>query len=177
MRTRDPSPTPAGMRTSTVLAAPSCEIEKRLVVPFSEDRYLSPEVTVAVRAGTADPFTSKAKREMLGGRATGPVNVVSAATMSAVGRYDEGFSGWGYDDRAAAVAFRVATRQPTRYVPGPAVHLYHTPGWQVGGKFTGGAAHINDVEAAATAVNRRRYQLYMNAVTPARIRELTAGRD
>jgi hypothetical protein len=164
---------PGALQTAVDLA----QVAPGLVIPFDSYRYLPPDVTAAVRAGAADPFTAKAKREMLGGRATGAVNVVSAAGLAAVGGYDEGFSGWGYDDRAAAVAFRVATRQPTRYVPGPAVHLYHTPGWQVGGRFAGGAAHINDVEAAATAVNRRRYQLYLNATTPARIRDLTAGRD
>lgn len=147
-----------------------------LVVPFTTYRYLSSEDTVAVRADPSQAFKAEAVREMLNGRATGAVNVVSRDTMKAVGQWDEVFSGWGYDDRAMTRAFAIAVRRPTRYVKGPGVHLWHTPGWPAGGRFAGGAPRVPQLDAAATAANRRRYEtLYIPARTPQRIREITAG--
>lgn len=146
-----------------------------MVVPFNIYRYLSASVTDLVRSGLADPFTAPHEWEMLHGRATGALNVVSRETLSAVGQFDPVFSGWGYDDRAMTRAFAVATGRMTRYVEGPGVHLHHMPGWQAGGKFVGGAAYMPQIDAAATAANKHRYELYVKATTARRIRELTAG--
>lgn len=144
-----------------------------LIVPFTTYRYLTPEDTEKVRAG-ANPATCVPEYVMADCRSNGAVNVVSAVTLSAAGRYDETFEGWGFDDRAMARAFDVATGNPTRYTPGYGTHLWHTPGWSVQSRFHGGA-NIPDREHAATVDNEKRYRLYRKAHTAQRIRELTAG--
>lgn len=144
-----------------------------LVVPFDAYHYLSQEDTAGVHRG-ANPSVAVAEYVMANGRSNGAVNVVSAATMAAVGQYDEAFEGWGFDDRAMAHAFAVATGNDTRYVRGSAIHLWHTPGWSAESRFRGGA-DIPEHEHRATLANEQRYQLYRKAATPERIRELTAG--
>lgn len=144
-----------------------------LVVPMTSYHYLSPEGSAAVRAGV-DPATIKPLRTMYGGSAVGAVNVVSAQTMRAVGRWDEQMAGWGYDDRAMVRAFAVCTRRLTRYVEGPAYHLFHTPGWPAG-RFAGGAAHVSAEERAATDRNRARLRAYLGARTAGQIRLLTGA--
>ena len=79
-----------------------------LIVPFDLYRYLSTETTERVRAGR-DPLLATPEYVMSDGRSNGAVNVVSAATMRAVGCWDEEFAGWGFDDRAMVRAFEVAT--------------------------------------------------------------------
>jgi hypothetical protein len=143
-----------------------------LVVPFDTYHYLSQEDTSCVRSGIDARYCTP-ERVMANGRSVGAVNVVSAHTMAAVGRWDEHFTGWGYDDRAMARAFEVATQSPTRYVEGVGVHLYHTPGWSSESRFAGGA-EISTLERRATEANELRYNKYRNAKTPQRIRELTS---
>ena len=47
--------------------------------------------------------------------------------MHAIGdHWDEGFSGWGYDDTAMHHVFRVLAGPP-RWVDGRCIHLWHTP--------------------------------------------------
>jgi hypothetical protein len=157
------------LRTAVRMAA----LSPGLVVPFEEYRYLSPEGSHAVRSTVIDPVVVTPERTMRLGRAVGAVNVVSADTMSRVGRWDEGFSGWGYDDRAMTHAFRVCSGRNTRVVGGPGVHLWHTPGWSAGGPFAGGAVSVNGIEERATAANRRRYLRYRRASGPDEIRLLT----
>jgi len=146
-----------------------------MVVPFEEYRYMSQLHSIAACVGLADPFTLKPQRVMGRGRAVGPCNVLSAGTLAAVGGWDEHFEGWGWDDRAMERGFTIATGVPTRFVPGPAVHLYHTPGWRVGGPFHGGADTVPDAEQAATRANRDRYARYLRASTAQQIRRLTAA--
>lgn len=142
-----------------------------MVVPFDTYRYLSSEDTSKVRAGLRpEAFTPQSV--MVDGRSNGACNVVSATAMRAVGHWDEAFEGWGYDDRAMATAFHVATGTPTRYVAGPGHHLWHTPGWSLESRFRGGA-NIPPHEHAATVANEARYRLYRKARTAERIRELT----
>ncbi|PJE24765.1 MAG: hypothetical protein CK431_04385 [Mycobacterium sp.] len=144
-----------------------------LVVPFDAYHYLSQADTAGVHAGQ-NPSTAVAECIMANGRSNGAVNVVSAATMAAVGQYDETFEGWGFDDRAMAHAFAAATGNDTRYIRGSAIHLWHTPGWSADSRFRGGA-DIPEHEHRATLANEARYQLYRKATTPERVRDLTAG--
>lgn len=162
---------PAQLRTAVELAAD----DAGLVVPFDTYRYLSPLDTRAVRAGTYPYLSAVPESVMSNGRSNGAVNVVSAATMRAVGCWDECFEGWGFDDRAMARAFEVATSNPTRYVPGPGVHLWHKPGWSVESRFRGGS-DVPVHEHLATVRNECRYRRYREAMTPDAIRALTAGR-
>lgn len=145
-----------------------------LVVPFSTYRYLSEADSCAVRQG-ADPNSFPAMRQMVNGSAVGAVNIVSSDTMAKIGRWDETFQGWGFDDRAMARAFYVATGYATSFTAGSAVHLYHEPGWQAGGRFAGGSPNVSEREQAATEANRLRFLRYTAAKTPERIRELTGG--
>lgn len=144
-----------------------------MVVPFDTYRYLSRDETIRVRQG-ADPIASPAEHVMADGRSNGAVNVISRVTLDAVGRWDEEFSGWGFDDRAMAHAFHVATGVRTRYIPGPGTHLWHVPGWSESSRFRGGA-RIDPAEQVATEINEHRFHRYRDAHTPEKIRALTAG--
>lgn len=139
-----------------------------LVVPFTEYRALSPEHSEDVRYG-ADPAWFEPAHVMSG--SMGAVNVVSRATLDAVGQWDECFEGHAYDDNAMERAFAVATGRPTRFIPGPAWHLWHIPG---AGPTPGGAdVNASEREKAATEANRLRWLRYQAATTPDQIRALT----
>lgn len=146
--------------------------EPGLVVPFDTYCYLGEDDSMKVLEGAAPGFF-KPERVMTDGRSIGAVGITSAATLQSVGQWDEMFSGWGYDDNAMAYAFQKAAN-PTRWVVGDAHHLWHTPGWQAGGRFAGGA-EISDEEKAATERNRIRLGLYRQARSPLEIRRLTRG--
>lgn len=146
-----------------------------LVVPFDTYRYLSRRDTELVRDGGADPATFSPLRKMLDGRAIGAVNIVTAATMAAVGRWDETFEGWGFDDRAMAHAFEVACGRPAFIVTGDATHLWHEPGWAAGKGFSGGSRTLTAREQRATEANRKRMREYLRTQNADGIRELTAG--
>lgn len=163
---------PDALRTAIRLAGDA----PGLVVPFDVYHYLSRDATKAVVDGKIEPQELAAERRMADGRSVGAVNVVSATTMKAIGCWDETFAGWGYDDRAMALAFQVATGAPTRFVSGLGIHLWHTPGWQAGGRFAGGTRQVSAVEQAATDANAARYRRYKAARTPDDIRLLTSGR-
>lgn len=136
-----------------------------LVVPFTEYRYMSREDSVFVRGGAhPDDFTPESV--MPNGRSIGAVNIISRETMESIGQFDEKFEGSWYDDNAVQRAFEVCAG-PTRWINGPAWHLYHLPGW------TGD--HLSPEDKAATRRNKMRYRSYVLAKTPERIRELTAG--
>lgn len=145
-----------------------------LVVPFTDYNYLSAPSTRAVWKG-AQVTSCVPARTMNNGRSVGAVNVVSASTLRSAGRFDEKFTGWGFDDRAMEIAFRVATKRNTRFVSGVAWHLWHVPGWQAGGRFAGGTERVAPEEQRATDGNRQRYRAYLRARRPEEIRRLTAG--
>ena len=140
-----------------------------LVVPFTEYRYLSEDDSRDVRNGLSprgiEP-ESVIPNEQRSWPRTGPLNVLSRRTLDMVGGWDEQFEGNWWDDRAMKRAFDVAVG-PTRFVTGPAYHLYHLPGW------TG--AHLSAEDRAAAERNRHRFMLYQQATTPQQIRQLTSG--
>ena len=158
------------LRAAVDLAATSAG----MIVPFDAYWYLTPEDTEKVRAGTS-PDGCIPEMVMANGTSNGACNVVSRESMAAVGRWDETFAGWGWDDRAMARAFEVACRRRTRYIPGRGVHLWHKPGWLATGRFHGGTADVSPREVAASNANEARYRLYERATTPARVRSLTSG--
>lgn len=94
-----------------------------MVVPFMERHELDRDHTDAVFAG-ADPFTQPATKVYLDGRSIGACGVTSRATVEMVGGWDEGFSGWGYDDTAMFHVFRELAGPP-KWVEGRGVHLWH----------------------------------------------------
>lgn len=136
-----------------------------LVIPFTSYRYLSEADAGSVRAGAA-PESMTPESTMEHGASIGAVNIVSLATLDAVGCWDETFEGSWYDDTAMYGAFSIAAGPP-QWMAGPAWHLYHLPGW------TGD--HLTKEDEAATARNAARLNLYAAATSAERIRELTGG--
>lgn len=132
-----------------------------LVIPFTTYHILNPEHSDLVHAG-ADPADQDCNT-IGGGQSIGAVGITSEATMQMVGRWDETFSGWGYDDNAMHRAFTVCAG-PTRWVDGPGYHLWHPTG----------AAPADQAEALATARNTARLQHYLAEDRPDGIRALTA---
>lgn len=151
----------AQIRDATVLAASA----PGLVMPFTEYHALSPEFSQRVRNGELDPTQASLSD---GNRRTaqvhgGAINVVSRETYVLAGGFDEGFAGNWYDDDAAKIAFEVCAG-PTRFVAGPAYHLYHLPGHA--------GNHLTGDDVAATAHNRARLARYRRARTPEQIHAL-----
>lgn len=138
---------------------------KGLVVPFTEYRYLSDSVTAFIRDTFHDMptpdlaewwalpvndinsvFDMRPESVMKDGKSIGAVNVVSGETLDATGGYTEATSGNWYDDNIIEEGFAFLTNK-TRWVKGPAIHLYHLPGW------TGD--HLSEADKAATAHNKK----------------------
>lgn len=136
-----------------------------LVVPFTQYRYLSDTTTEIIRHAYKDLesehiarwwacppgmpgglFQMEAESTMDGGKSIGAVNVMSRMTLELTGGFTEATSGNWYDDRITEEGFAYLTGNRTRWVPGPAVHMYHLPGW------TGD--HLSEADRAATARNR-----------------------
>lgn len=138
-----------------------------LVVPFTTYRYLSPTDSERVRRHEVEPEECVPESTMDNGTSIGAINIVSRETLELVGGYDERFEGSWYDDRAMCKAFEVCT-QPTRYVDGPAHHLYHLPGFK--------GDHLTVEDLGATRRNKARWKLYQQARTPQQIRRLTTER-
>lgn len=138
-----------------------------LVVPFTQYRYLTPDDSQRVRDYGVYPEECRPESIMEGGRSIGAINVVSRASLERIGQWDEAFEGNWYDDNAMIRAFEVCCGH-TRWVKGPAHHLYHLPGWK--------GDHLTDADRAATDRNKARYLRYLNTASPDEIRELTAGR-
>lgn len=137
-----------------------------LVIPFVEYHYLNSSDSADVRDTMLDAATCGAQFVRNSGTAIGAINVVSRETLDAVGQWDEAFEGNWYDDTAMQIAFEMCAG-PTRWVPGPAYHLYHLPGW------TGD--HLTAEDKAATESNKARLALYQGAVNADEIRALTMG--
>ena len=139
-----------------------------LVVPFSKFIALEEDDSCLVRLGELTADTARGKQQRGDCKSIGAVNIVSRQALYLVGRYDPEFSGHAFDDDAMERAFSICAG-PTRFIEGPAWHLYHVPG-----------AFYNTPESTAadleaTARNKARYQLYKNATTPEQIRALTSG--
>lgn len=156
-----------------------------LVVPFKEYRYLSDNTTAFVRDRFADlpteelaewlalpasdfrsVFDMNPERLMTGGRSIGAVNVVSRTTLEITGGFTEATCGNWYDDNITEQGFAYLTGEKTRWVKGPAIHLYHLPGW------TG--EHVSEADKRATANNKR---ILNNMRTNIRMRNRTAVRQ
>lgn len=136
-----------------------------LVVPFMQYRYLSDETTSQVRDAFADFTTEElaqwvamppinpqsifnliTESTMENGKSIGAVNVVSRETLEITGGFTEATSGNWYDDNIIEEGFKFLTGRSTSFIPGPAVHLYHLPGWK--------GEHLSEADKAATQRNR-----------------------
>jgi hypothetical protein len=148
--------------------AVACKLASRrlgLVVPFMQYRYLSDETTAQVREAFSDfskaelaqwiamapinpasIFNLVAESTMDNGSSIGAVNVVSRETLEMTGGFTEATSGNWYDDRIIEEGFKFLTGHATSFIPGPAVHLYHLPGWK--------GDHLSEADKAATQRNR-----------------------
>lgn len=141
--------------------------EPGLVIPFTQYRYLSPADSEAVRRRRKPTWRCTPEHVMDDGQSIGAINVVSRRSIELVGGWDEAFEGNWYDDNAMKIAFEICAG-PTRWVDGPAYHLYHLPGHK--------GEHLTDADRAATAANKARLGRYQQATTPDEIRQLTGAR-
>ena len=136
-----------------------------LVVPFKQYRYMSDSITGYIRdlfsdrldeeqlaewvaLSAKDPasiFEMRAESIMKDGKSIGAVNVVSRQTLAMTGGFTEATSGNWYDDNIIEEGFRFLAG-PTRWVDGPALHLYHLPGWK--------GDHLTEADKLATKYNR-----------------------
>ena len=146
-----------------------------LVVPFTQYRYWSDETTARLRDVYADSSTEElavyfdkpmyfdeitgtakhrgdsifkveAESTKEDGTSIGAVNVVSKQTLLLTGGFTEATSGNWYDDNIIEEGFAHITGNKTRFIDGPAVHLYHLPGW------TG--EHLSKADRDATRRNK-----------------------
>ena len=135
-----------------------------LVVPFTQYRYLSESMTEVLREdyrrtgnerlaewwkrepGEQSVFDLTPESTMDGGRSIGAVNVVSRVTLDLTGGFTEATHGNWYDDNIIEEGFAYLSRYGTRWVNGPAVHLYHLPGHK--------GDHLSDLDRRATAHNK-----------------------
>ena len=137
--------------------------EPGLVVPFTQYRYMSEADSEMIRVDLT-PDAYEPESTMDDGRSIGAVNVVSRATLEAVGGgYTERTEGNWFDDDIMRRAFDVCAG-PTRWVEGPAYHLYHLPGWK--------GDHLTDADRAATARNKALRERVKAARTADEIRAL-----
>ena len=140
-----------------------------LVVPFTEYHYLGPKTSEMVRAGVISHNDAGAQYVMHGGRSIGAINIVSMATIRRIRWWDEKFEGNWYDDDAMKIAFEVCAG-PTRWVPGPAHHLYHLPGHR--------GDHLTKADKQATLANKQRLRLYELALRePDQLKRVRMVRD
>lgn len=139
-----------------------------LVVPFTARHELDPRDSERVRAHQVQPNDCRADVVMPKPRRIGAINILSRTTLAAVGQWDEQFEGNWWDDRSMHLAFDMCAG-PTRWIDGPAWHLYHLPGHR--------GTHLTAEDKAATGRNRQRYLQYKAARTPEQMRALTSGRS
>lgn len=150
------------------LGVDAAEMRGGLVVPFTQYRYLSDETTGWVRDmyhdlatinlaywwersvnDEASVFSMEAESTMDNGTSIGAVNIVSRATLDKTGGFTEATRGNWYDDRIIEEGFAFLTGRKTEFIEGPAVHLYHLPGWK--------GDHLSEEDKRATEHNRDLY--------------------
>jgi hypothetical protein len=143
----------------------------RLVVPFSRFMAMSEHDSERVRRREIHPSEAEAQMVRRECTSIGAVNIVSREALELVGGgYDEAFEGHAYDDDAMEWAFRIATGNETKFVPGDAWHQWHVPG----AFFATPASTAEDL--AATERNKHRWQTkYRGARSPEQIRALIRG--
>lgn len=144
-----------------------------LVVPFTTYNYMSASASDTVRENRYWPGNLIPERVRRGGTSIGAINVVSRETLALIGQWDEAFDGNAYDDDSMRIAFE-SCAGPTRWVEGPAYHLYHLPANE--------GEHLTSQDRSATRRNHERYLQYEKAAKipdlqarTKRIRQLTAG--
>lgn len=101
-----------------------------IVIPFTERHELDPTQTLQVFDDAANPFAMTGAADVFRSRTSiGQAGVTSRDTLDLIGgRWDEGFSGWGFDDDAMHHIFATLAGPP-RWVDGKGIHLYHRPGY------------------------------------------------
>lgn len=99
----------------------ACRLARRsgdLVFPFDRYRALTPRATANRLRGRDDDQAKWTMRRSVGGAL-----VIRRDLWDDVGGYDERFVGWGYEDRAFAIACE--TLKGLRRVSGSVRHLWH----------------------------------------------------
>lgn len=156
------------VRSAVTLAATT----PGLVVPFTHQKKLSAADSVLVRDALKEPADCIPDRHPYGETTNnGCANVISRHTLEAIGQWDEQFAGHGHDDTAMWHAFTTAAGR-TRWVDGPAYHLYHL---DFDPDTTRDRSYLSDEDIQAQHRNRLRLELYRAAKTPEEVRLLTSG--
>jgi hypothetical protein len=95
----------------------------RMVVPFTTRRDLSAQGTRRVMEGYDGSWLPFVRRTYTDQHSS--VVVVPRRLWDAVGGMDEGFSGWGLEDTAFAMAAELVGGRSLEHLPGDVWHLYH----------------------------------------------------
>jgi hypothetical protein len=95
----------------------------RMVLPFDVRRDLSLKGTAQVMAGYKGSWTPLVHRTYTD--QCSAVIVITRGLWNAVGGFDEGFVGWGFEDNAFAAACETFSGAPLLKLPGEIWHLSH----------------------------------------------------
>lgn len=139
-----------------------------MVVPFSRFMEIDSDYSVLVRSRRLEPEKAPAKQIRGDRQSIGAVNILSRATYDAIGSYPEKLTSNWYDDDLVNHAFEICT-QKTRFIDGPAFHLYHASGSRPGAIRT-----AEDDERMQ--INRRLWERYRRVTSPAEIRRFNLER-
>jgi len=137
----DTLPEPGPLRAA-VAAAPA---SGRVHLPYTSYRWLGPEGTAEVEAGTAP---SECAHVLVHGACSG-VYVTTARTWAAHGGQDERFRGWGYEDSAWRLAHETILGAPPQRHEGVVYALSHEPELRSGEQYDRNAALMERYRAAA----------------------------
>jgi hypothetical protein len=140
-----------------------------LVLPYTDRIELTQAATARLRAdlGAFTLQPGDVEAHFAGGRSIGQCGITSRATIEAIGgAWDEGYSGWGYDDNAMFHLFRVLAGPP-RWVtdagrPTIGWHLWHPPAYVA----------PSPQAKAQTNANRARYMALVAEREPDKVRAL-----
>jgi hypothetical protein len=140
-----------------------------LVLPYTDRVELTQAATARLRAlpGAFSLTAEDIEAHYPDGRSIGQCGITSRATMAAIGgAWDEGFSGWGWDDNAMFHIFGMLAGPPAWVAcdDGPSVglHMWHPPAYR----------QPSPEAAAQTEANRVRYEALLAEYDPNRVRAM-----
>ena len=134
-----------------VQAVETCSRTGQTTIAFTQWRNVTEDVTAAMLAGThSGPLVSDFVRDELG---VSGMTVVARETWDRVGGFDEGFVGYGWEDKAFDAVCR--TVGPVERVTGPCWHLNH-PRPVAGATFAASRARYEAIRRRCRAESMRR---------------------
>lgn len=110
---------PTRVREAVRMAAET----NQMVVPFEVRHNLSKRGSQTVMGGYRGTWKSLIERSFTDQHSA--VIAVPRTLFDAVGGFDEGFRGWGFEDTAFAIAAEAYSRAKLHHIPGELWHLWH----------------------------------------------------